>query len=985
MRGLQTQNIDIPLAHGLDTKSDSRALQPPGLPVAKDVQVDDIGGIQTREQYQDITSAAANTIANIRKIVPYGNELVAFSKDKLWSYASGDGLWTERAEYLAVKVDEHARFVTTGDQYDCDRAELGGVTMYCWSEDTPSGTTSYVAAIDTATGAVKLSPTALPSTAVRPSLLASTSSIFLAYETTSQINVRTYTPGNLSSFGSFSQSASGIVAQDMCIDESTGEALVTVSQGTSYKLLRIAQDATLSASTFRTITTSGAISIARDSVSGGLSIVRWNAPAIEADTWTDAFVSVTNDIPLRTSGAVVNQITSVYDGSGVCSTFWSAGEVSTTNTFILGKNSFTSGGSPTGEEILMRGCGLASHSFRHDGATFCWLAFAGESGGDLVAQLQNTYFLLRSDGLICAKAVSTQAGGFGVSSGRIPKVQDLGSGAFAFCGEYRRIIPLGDEQKGYSAQSPQDVVFEFDSNEARRTAQLGETLYISGGFVSQYDGANVTEVGFHNFPFNPSATASASGTNLTGDYNYRETLAWYNAKGELDRSTTASIFSISGLSGQGATVFSRDIHLTAKTGEAGEVAQEVWRQVANAAFGAPFFLITSKDPSSTGANAYQVNTPLASASFSFLDDLADDDLISREPSPENGGLTLENLAPPGCSIIHATQDRLIFAGIPGLPNRLGYTKLRGDGEVASCHDSLYVDLPPTGGDVTAIGYLNETLIVFKETAIYALSGDGFDNNGGGQNYGPARLLNSDVGAVSQEALGLTPKGIIFQSSKGWYLLNHGWSAGYVGNGVEDFNGDTVVSTETMESQHQVRIVTTSRTIIWDYLVGEWFEWSRSSVSACMWNGAHHVVSRTENGVLTQSATHNGNDVDMPKLDIETGWIKVAGLQGFKRVKKVLILGEWRGTHHLRVKCAYNYDETWVDDKTWTPSPAGTGPLQVAHRPKKPKCQAIKLRITAEGATAGTDPATYALNLTGLTLVVGLKPTSYKSLGAAQKQ
>src|SRR5690606_37524840 len=104
-----------------------KALDAPGLAVARDIQFDDLGWIQTRDQYQEILSAAGNTISDIRKIAAYGDELVAFSKDKLWSYASGDGLWTERAEHLAVNVEETPRFVTTGEQYDCDRAELNGV------------------------------------------------------------------------------------------------------------------------------------------------------------------------------------------------------------------------------------------------------------------------------------------------------------------------------------------------------------------------------------------------------------------------------------------------------------------------------------------------------------------------------------------------------------------------------------------------------------------------------------------------------------------------------------------------------------------------------------------------------------------------------------------------------------------------------------------------------------------------------------------
>lgn len=983
------QTIDIPLG-GLNTKPDDYLIDPPGLAVLKDGQFDDVGGIQTRPQYQAILDSASNTIADIRKVAVYGDELVAFSKDKLWSYASGDGLWTERADYLAVKLDETPRFVTTGDQFDCDRAELGGVTMYCWSETTPSGTTSYVAAIDTATGAVKKSPEALPVPSVRCRLTATSGRVHLTYIEGTQLRVRSYNPATLT-YSTSSRTAAANATLDVIVDPSDATMiLVAVGLATKYELLRYDETATLDGSTTRTVTVSGAVAIAALSASV-VAIGYNNGTAIKADIIDmdplavgGFLVQVAVDIAVGTaSSAAVNQISLAHDGAEFRA-FWSAGETTTSTGWPLETNTFSNAGTPGTESSLVLRCGLASRAFVHDSEVFVWAAFAAASEGDLVGQLQNSYFLVRSDGLIVAKAVPTQAGGFSVSQGYLPNVQSLGAGAWAWCGQYRRIIPLGEKQKGYEAKSLQDIVLQFDSDEARRVAQLGSTLYIAGGLVAQYDGQNVVELGFHTFPF-ALTIVPAAGTGLAeASYNWLQTWEWPNAVGEVDRSTTATIYTDGPFASPNlqANIQAVQLNLTAKV----NATAKIWRTVGDAAVSAPFFLVTSKDPASTGDNDYIENDPTAYFTSTFSDELADDALIKREPYPENGGLTLENLSPPAASIILATQDRLLLAGIPGNPHRLVYSKLRGQGEVAAFHDALYLDLPPDGGPITALGFLNETLIIFKETAIYAVPGDGFDNNGGGQNYGPARILNSDVGAESAEAVALTPKGLLFKSSKGWYLLNHGWSASYVGGPVCDFDDLAVQSISVMESQHQVRCAVWQKTLVWDYLVDQWSEWTVANVDALVWNGTHHYINGTDNGLIAQASTHTGAG-DLPQLDIETGWIKLAGLQGYKLLRHLMFLARYNGLHRIRVRVAYDYDDTWIDDKVHTPTTTTAGEvIQFRHSTKRRRIQAFKVRLTAVAVGSLDAPVTKAFDLVGISANVKIiEGKQYRRLPKTRKQ
>lgn len=1020
--------VDIPLASGLATKEDSRAMEAPGLSVCEDVQFDEIGGIQTRPQFQAITDSASNTIADIRKIEAYGDELIAFSKDKLWSYSSGDGLWTQRAEHLAVKVEENSRFVTTGDQFDCDRAELGGITMYCWSETTPSETTSYVAAIDTVSGSVKLAPTEIKSGTTKPRLLVSTNRIFLVsiHLAGADLWVRAYDPSDLSSTET-STGLSSLVSFDAIVDPVTPtEIIVAVSRaGSGYTIANYTETPAVSGQLSKAASSADdAISVASNTSTQRVAVTFTSGTAVKTDILDADFADVSMGVATGTAAnSNVSHVASTWDATNsYFVVFWTALEGSggsTSGNFYVETNSVTAAGTPGTESTILWRCGIASQPFVHDGNVFLWTVFAGVSQGDLVAQLQNTYFLIRADGLVVAKAAHNSASGF-ITKGQLASVQDLGSNKFALCGGIRRIIPLGQGQKGYAARSPQDLVIEFDTNDARRTVKLGETLYVASGLLQQYDGVNLTEVGFNQFPWYIQPTSGAAGL-LTGTYNYKMSWSWHNAKGEFERSSTATVESVTLTSEKGG-ITSTPLHVTAKTGSAGEAASEYWRQIDAAPVGAPYYLVTSKDPAATGDNAYIENAPMAAVDVSFDDNLVDADLVKREPFPENGGLTLASVSPPPACIIAGTQDRIMLAGIPGKPHTVAYSRIRAAGEVASFNEFLSVDLPPTGGKITAIDFLNETMIVFKESAIYALGGDGFDNNGGGQNYGPARLLDSDVGAISAEGVVLTPKGLLFKSSKGWFLLNHGWQAGYVGGPVDEYDSDTIVSCEAMESQHQVRCVSTTRTLVWDYLVNQWGVWTTSAVDAVVWGGVHHLVNSAADGVLAQASTYSGSG-DLPGLDIETGWIKLGQLQGFKLIRKILVLGEYLDEHDLRIRVAYNYAETasgptWVDDKVWAPVTvvalpraaeddqarvaedddpriaeggantsilAANEPLQMVHGPSRPKCESIKIRITAQAPEATSHPITQALNLTGLSLEVALRKGAYGGLAVAYKQ
>lgn len=1006
------RTMQMPLASGVNTKPDPRALPAPGLAVARDVQFDELGGLQTRKPFASIGNniLGGGTLSSVRRVVSNGTELLCFTKTALYSWSARDSAWVLKGTHLAAKISEQSVFTRTTEQTQCDRAELGNTVFYTWVDEVGSTSVAYIGAADKTTGAVILAPTAVSgATSSRPRLVVLASVVVLFYiDDVGDLAAKAINPSSIAS--SVAAAATSIATAnsyyDATTDGTTAFVALRLNPTTSYEVCRVTAALAVTSST-KARACAGPIALAISPGLDRLQILRTGT----SNTVVGDLLNATTLADVITASAVGTSTTAIENVTGAfrsvtnggqyrCYAFWTEIQESASSVAWASKyNWIDIAGSLGTQARLAYRLGVASRAFDHDGSVYVWAQFAGTSYGGAssgnAVQLQNTYFLYRDDLFLVAKAAMFRAGGFnGTSlftgfSGHLPNVQSLGSGVFAWAGVERRVIPMGGSTKNYSASAPVEIKVTFDSDEARRCVRLGETLYITGGEILQYDGVGLYEVGFHIYPWWLALSDVAGGGDVAeGSYSLRNTLRWDNAKGERERSTTATIASVTVESGSDTIRVGTwiPIQVTHKTSPA--AVSELWRTTVNPTFDSPSYLITSQDPTATGPNGYVENDYDLDLNASFDDDFSDADASEGESFYENGSI-LENLVPPPATVIAASQDRIFLAGIANAPNQVWYSKLRGPGEIAAFHDTLTIDLPPEGGPITALGFLDELLIAFKESAVFALPGDGFDNASGGQNYGPARRISADVGAVNAESVAVTPSGLIFKSNKGWYLLSRGGAVQYIGDKVASFDSDTVKAVHTVEAQHQVRCLTGSRMLVWDYLVNEWSEWTiADGLGACIWDGTHAYAFTT--GVKTEQSAYSSLTYG---IDIETAWIPLADLQGFGAVRWIMTLGEFRSTHAVRVRIAYNYAEsdasgpTWVDDKSFTATPTTIGgPLQFRHGPKRHRVESIKIRLTAHvpGDTA-TPPTGEALKLTGLALEVGFEPGLYRRLPAAQKQ
>ncbi len=1030
MEGLDWQTIQLPLAAGLLQRSDDRAKQPPYLDIAKDVQFDELGGLQTRYPYSAYTNAilGGGSLTNCRKLYANGRELLVFTDTGLYSWNAQLSKWVFKATHLAVKTEEEPVFITTEDQFGGDRAELDGVIVYAWETSSDA---VEVGAIDKATGARLLDSYSIASarrvrvTALETAFLISWIDV-INQELTSLL-VESADVATISSITPTVISASTL-GEMYDVQRIPGDdaAIGALSLGAGYRVFKLTAAGSLTSSD-KIRDTDGPIAVACTPDGASLQVVRVksaSAEEIRGDLITISSLADTAHVNVKLADAYdspVNQIAACFrsvqdSGEYRCYAFWHSDEDPASALFFTTESNWinTAGAIGTVNTRFAPLMAVASRAFDYAGQVYVHLAFAQTSEVASLAtigrfgfgsQLQNSYFLFRDDGLLCAKIAPSKAGGFSENDGHLPNVALVeGSTGYAWCGVERRIVPT-EFDHAYADRGPRDVRIMFDSNEARRCVRLGETLYITGAELLQYDGSELVEVGFHVFPnyFALNELNGGSGSVEDGTYAYKPTWRSQNGKGEVDRSTTASIGTVTLSGGTPQRVNASGFPPLVATHKGTSVSLELWRTAKNPGDDVPFFLVTSLDPAdTTGANRY-INNDLANDTAAnediddstWTDNLADADLLELPQNPEVG-LVLEYMAPPPAMVAIASADRLFLSAIPGDPDRVVYSRQRGENEVASFHEELSFVVPREGGEITALGFLNETLIVFRETAIYALPGDGIDNAQGGSNFGPARLLSNDVGAVSHESVALTPSGLVFKSSKGWYLLNRGWSVEYIGASITDYDSEEPLAVHLVETQHQVRILTASRMLVWDYLAKQWAEWTvASGLDACLYSAAHHYLTAT--GPAAQLTTYTGLTFG---LDVETAWIKPADLQGFVRIRKLQLLGALMSSdvNVIRIRIAYNYDDSsYVDDKYWDISPTTINrPLQLKIGPSRQQIQSIKIRITPmirtevisedpEEPTITYGPPTgEAIKLTGLALEVGFKRGAYPRLPAAQR-
>lgn len=384
-------------------------------------------------------------------------------------------------------------------------------------------------------------------------------------------------------------------------------------------------------------------------------------------------------------------------------------------------------------------------------------------------------------------------------------------------------------------------------------------------------------------------------------------------------------------------------------------------------------------------------------SVSYVDTKADNQILGDSLIYTTGGV-VENIGPPSFNALTLFDDRLWGIDAED-PNLLWYSKQVIEATPVEMSDLFTIYVPPSTaaqgstGNMKCLFPMDDKLIIFKANAIYFINGTGPDNTGANNLYSNPIFITSTVGTINQQSIVMTDSGLLFQSDKGyWLLLRSAQECVYLGGAVEKYTLEgTANSAITVPETTQIRSTMSSGvTLMMDYFNGnQWGTFSGvPAVSATLYKNLHTFLDKY--GRIFQETPGQYLDGSNPVLlKWKTGWINVAGINGYQRIYELLFLGSFLSPANIVVNIAYdfkeptqqsiitptNYTGVYGSDSLYgqTSPFGGEGPvLKWRVQLEKQKCQVFQISVEEQFDPSFGTVAGAGFTLSGITGVIDVK-------------
>ncbi len=361
------------------------------------------------------------------------------------------------------------------------------------------------------------------------------------------------------------------------------------------------------------------------------------------------------------------------------------------------------------------------------------------------------------------------------------------------------------------------------------------------------------------------------------------------------------------------------------------------------------------------------------------------------------GGVLENDVPPAFIDIEVANSRMW--GVPANgTSSIWFSKKLLPGTAPQWSSAFTLPLPRGADSLTAISSMDEKVVLFSSNDIFLVIGDGPNNLGRGGSFTGPRKVSSDVGCTNKRSIANGPFGVMFESEKGIYQLGRDLQVTYVGAQVEDLvNTNTITSAVLVEDRNQVRFTLggggSYKALVYDYFHNVWTvsetgvgSQITTALSATLFNGKHTFVSG--NNFINRDVTgsiFDGSSAAQEAIvsSFTTAWLKMAGVQGFKRVKRASFLGQHLGGK-VSVSAQYNYNESVSTTKSWTNAEIAalsTDPMQLGIHIPRQKCESIRFIYSDEDVG---QPAASGDVVSSISIQFGAKNGMFKMSEGSKK-
>jgi hypothetical protein len=475
-------------------------------------------------------------------------------------------------------------------------------------------------------------------------------------------------------------------------------------------------------------------------------------------------------------------------------------------------------------------------------------------------------------------------------------------------------------------------VFEQFSLNATLTNASCVSVLCAGGSGATYgfDQQEPKRLGSMAPPSSVFAAPSTTGGSMSdGTYLYTLIYESMSSSGDIIRSAPCTPLSVtlSGATPNGSVTI-------AWYGYSGTGRALLYRTAAG---GSVFYLI-----------AESIGT-FGDGSIGSVLDTRSDVNISTLPELYTTGGILDNGTAPLATAFGMARNRL-WAGSAEFPDRVYFTKKFASNEIPVWNEVLYLTVPAAGGAMVAIAEMDGKVILFRESAIYATFGEGPDNLGFGE-FAEPQVVSRSVGCRDARSVVLTDAGLMFKSHEGIYLLTRGLGIQYAGSAVEAFNASVCSGAENLVDRHQIWLShTDGSTLVFDEFHGIWSVWTGQPTKAFMVLASNMpaFIRSSDGWYLVESASAYSDAGTAYEPLLESGWMSLADVQGFQRMRKLTVTGSVSDT--LEIKLWADFETTEFETVSVVSATVGT-PYQFQIKPQRQKVEALKFRIRIPSLTA----------------------------------
>lgn len=503
------------------------------------------------------------------------------------------------------------------------------------------------------------------------------------------------------------------------------------------------------------------------------------------------------------------------------------------------------------------------------------------------------------------------------------------------------------------------VDLTWNDQDSFQSLESNGIVVLNGSIPSIYDGSGVSELGFNTFPELQGVLSSTGGSLAAGNYEFQAVYQWSDGQGNLYQSEDSDPLSVTT---SGTT---SKITLTAK------LPALTQRTLAVNPIQLLWYVTTVN-----GVIPYQLAQTSLSAigGTASITDSAEIPVADQtQPIYTQGGAIVSNSPPPPSMLMWLNNNRLWM--VNSEDQSIWYSKTFASLTGIEMSALLTVAPDLRFGNIVAGHAMDEKTVLIKEKGLTYFIGDGADDSGSGSSISLPQIIPTSIGGSNSRGVYLFPSGLLFRgaNNRGIYLLDRGVNIQYIGADVEDFNSQNIVSIKSVPNSTQLRFLTSSgSTIMYDYFFNQWGTFTNhTGYDSTVWNGTY-LYSRTDGSLYQENTTTFLDNATSYALSLTTAWIKAGTIQGFQRVRRCAMLGDFLSGntgYAMQIAQAVDFSTTFQTPISFTLGAAGN-PASFRYRERFPiqKCDTIQLQITE----LPTGASGQYLDFSDLGLEIGIK-------------